>query len=264
MTGLDVEELQVVLKELGFFPGEVTGVFGVLTEDAVKRFQEWVQIDPLGEVGPRTREALTNAMANLTLANPTVSPPAGELRLVIDMDKRTLSVLVDDRVFKIYPCAIGKPSTKSPVGEWAVVHKGTNWGGGFGTRWMGLNVPWGIYGIHGTNKPGSIGTQASAGCIRMHNRDVEELYPWVKLRTRVSIVGDYPRIKVRSPVSVGQTGHAVQQVQMSLREAGFNPGFTDGRYGNDTENAVKTMQQHFGLPVTGRADLNILTLLGLR
>ena len=47
-----------------------------------------------------------------------------------------------------------------------------NWGGGFGTRWLGLNVPWGIYGIHGTNQPWSIGTQASAGCIRMFNRHV--------------------------------------------------------------------------------------------
>lgn len=30
--------------------------------------------------------------------------------------------------------------------------------------------------IHGTNKPSSIGTKASYGCIRMHNSDVADLY----------------------------------------------------------------------------------------
>ncbi len=59
-------------------------------------------------------------------------------------------------------------------------------GGGFGSRWMGLNVPWGgKYGIHGTNQPGSIGFNASAGCIRMRNKDVEELYNLVEYNTTV-------------------------------------------------------------------------------
>lgn len=32
------------------------------------------------------------------------------------------------------------------------------------------------YRIHGTNAPGSIGREASSGCIRMRNADVEDLY----------------------------------------------------------------------------------------
>lgn len=265
MNGDDVLELQMVLKELGFFLEEPTGVFGAVTKAAVIEFQQWAQIDPIGEVGPKTREALTTAMAEISLAAvPVVVPPAGDLRIVIDVDKRTLTVLVDDKPFKTFPCAVGKSSTKSPVGDWAVIQKGTHWGGGFGTRWMGLNVPWGIYGIHGTNKPGSIGTFASHGCIRMFNRDVEQLYPWVKVGTRVSIVGAYPKIKVSQPLSKGKTGHEVQQLQLSLRDAGFTPGYTDGRYGNDTEQAIVQMQQFYGLTATGKADYNILTLLGLK
>ena len=266
MSGEDVEELQAVLQLLGFYDGPITGTFGPLTEAAVMSFQEWVRLDPVGEVGPRTRAALSIAMAEQRMVMGVVTteaPPSGDLRLVVDLDKKTLTVMIDDKAFKVFPCAVGKFTTKSPVGEWAVVHKGI-WGGGFGTRWMGLNVPWGIYGIHGTNKPGSIGTNASAGCIRMYNRDVEKLYPWVKVGTRVSIVGDYPRIKVTSPISKGTTGHAVQQVQLSLREVGFSPGFTDGRYGKDTEAAVQKLQTHFGLPATGQVDLNVLTLLRLR
>lgn len=45
----------------------------------------------------------------------------------------------------------------------------------------------GRYGIHGTNKPSSIGTEASYGCIRMHNADVLELFGMVAPGTPVIV-----------------------------------------------------------------------------
>ena len=39
--------------------------------------------------------------------------------------------------------------------------------------------------IHGTNNPASIGGLVSAGCIRMHNRDIMDLYGRVHVGTRV-------------------------------------------------------------------------------
>ena len=42
--------------------------------------------------------------------------------------------------------------------------------------------------IHGTNNPGSIGGFVSAGCIRMHNKDVMDLYGRVRVGTRVVFV----------------------------------------------------------------------------
>jgi lipoprotein-anchoring transpeptidase ErfK/SrfK len=42
--------------------------------------------------------------------------------------------------------------------------------------------------IHGTNNPGSIGGFVSAGCIRMHNRDIMDLYGRVNVGTRVVFV----------------------------------------------------------------------------
>jgi lipoprotein-anchoring transpeptidase ErfK/SrfK len=39
--------------------------------------------------------------------------------------------------------------------------------------------------IHGTNNPGSIGGFVSWGCIRMHNRDIMDLYSRVDVGTRV-------------------------------------------------------------------------------
>jgi len=41
--------------------------------------------------------------------------------------------------------------------------------------------------IQCTNKPWLIGTLVSNGCIRMHNKNVEELFPLVKVGTPVYI-----------------------------------------------------------------------------
>jgi len=62
-----------------------------------------------------------------------------------------------------------------------------------GTRWMTLRASEGTpdvrgYGIHGTWLEDSIGKAESAGCLRMRNRDVEELFLYIPTRTRVTIV----------------------------------------------------------------------------
>jgi lipoprotein-anchoring transpeptidase ErfK/SrfK len=41
--------------------------------------------------------------------------------------------------------------------------------------------------IHGTNNPGSVGGLVSAGCIRMHNKDIMDLYGRVHVGTRVML-----------------------------------------------------------------------------
>ncbi|MCM2294107.1 L,D-transpeptidase [Allorhizobium sp. BGMRC 0089] len=46
-----------------------------------------------------------------------------------------------------------------------------------------------IFRIHGTNQPWSIGLNLSSGCIRMNNKDVEDLYSRVDVGTRVVVVG---------------------------------------------------------------------------
>jgi lipoprotein-anchoring transpeptidase ErfK/SrfK len=46
----------------------------------------------------------------------------------------------------------------------------------------------GEYAIHGTNNPNSIGHFASYGCIRMHNRDILDLYSRVDVGTPVVVI----------------------------------------------------------------------------
>ncbi|MEN6644411.1 MAG: L,D-transpeptidase [Armatimonadia bacterium] len=68
--------------------------------------------------------------------------------------------------------------------------------GQFGTHWIGLNTRgrrgWKQVGIHGTNKPGSIGKYASLGCVRMRNADIKRLYPLVAIGSKVQIVSVVP------------------------------------------------------------------------
>jgi lipoprotein-anchoring transpeptidase ErfK/SrfK len=45
-----------------------------------------------------------------------------------------------------------------------------------------------VYRIHGTNKPSSIGTHVSSGCIRMLNADVIDLYERTHIGTKVVVL----------------------------------------------------------------------------
>src|SRR5699024_8212874 len=52
---------------------------------------------------------------------------------------------ISSRTIKIaqYPVAAGKDETPTPIGQFHIIKKQKDWGSGFGTRWMELDVPWG-------------------------------------------------------------------------------------------------------------------------
>ena len=50
-----------------------------------------------------------------------------------------------------------------------------------------LTLDGGLYAIHGTNNPGSIGGFVSYGCIRMYNQDITDLYDRVMVGTPVLV-----------------------------------------------------------------------------
>ncbi|WP_129721920.1 peptidoglycan-binding domain-containing protein [Xylanivirga thermophila] len=58
LVGNDVKTLQTILKEKGFLIGNIDGIFGSKTEQAVKQFQSSVGIAADGIVGPHTASAL--------------------------------------------------------------------------------------------------------------------------------------------------------------------------------------------------------------
>lgn len=105
----------------------------------------------------------------------------------INVNTHTLTLYRNNKIFKSYKVAVGKPSSPTPKGNFRIINKAINPGGPFGARWLGLDAPNGDYGIHGTNNPSSIGKSVSNGCIRMHNNDVIELSSLVTIGTQVTI-----------------------------------------------------------------------------
>jgi len=178
------------------------------------------------------------------------NPDYENVRILIDVDEKTLYLMDGNKLIKKYTVATGKPSTPTPLGRWKIISK-ARWGGGFGSRWMQIDVPWGKYGIHGTNQPSSIGYSASHGCIRMLNKDVEDLYTYVKYGTPVVIYGGLfgPFGNGARNLKPGDKGIDVVEVQRRLKMLGYYNGYIDGVYGPSMERAVNSFQKDKGLPV---------------
>ncbi|MDD3654582.1 MAG: L,D-transpeptidase family protein [Desulfotomaculaceae bacterium] len=192
------------------------------------------------------------------------SPSPERTSIIIDMDKLTLTVFEGGELLRQYPVAMGKYETPTPVGNWEIISQYTNPPDVMGTRWMGLNIPYGTYGIHGTNAPHSIGSFASHGCIRMHNAHAEELYRYVTHGTPVTIVGT-PFGAPGTPPRVlkyGHAGPAVLEVQRALKRLGYLKWNPDGFWGQGTEKAVKKFREDNHLAGQNRVDDQVYKLLG--
>lgn len=124
-----------------------------------------------------------------------------ERRIVVSIPDRKLALIENGRVVKLYDVAVGAPVSPSPTGEFQIAQRLENpayykpgvviapgIGNPLGTRWMGLSVKG--FGIHGTDRPDSIGHNASHGCIRLRNRDIEDLFARVKVGDRVSLIAE--------------------------------------------------------------------------
>ncbi|WP_156292090.1 L,D-transpeptidase family protein [Oceanobacillus salinisoli] len=113
------------------------------------------------------------------------SPDTIPYHIEVSISNRWLKLFYNNKLQKQYPIAVGRILYETPIGDFIIINKAPNPGGPFGTMWMSLSKE--HYGIHGTNDPSSIGQAVSRGCIRMYNRDVEELASIVPIGTLVSI-----------------------------------------------------------------------------
>lgn len=127
--------------------------------------------------------------------------------LIADRGANTLRVYKSLELVKTYGIAAGSPAYPTPAGQFTIANKAidpawsvpnSDWAGSLKgqvipggapnnplkARWMGIV---GGVGIHGTGDPGSIGSNASHGCLRMNVADVIELYPQVPVGAKVLI-----------------------------------------------------------------------------
>ena len=127
-------------------------------------------------------------------------------RVVANKADKTLYAYNGDRLVATYPTTVGSDATPSPQGTFKIVnrvkmpwYKATVGSGDqkkvhmlppgpnspVGVVWMGLSKP--SYGIHGSPKPEGISRQASAGCVRLTNWDVLEVYANIENGAKVEL-----------------------------------------------------------------------------
>ncbi len=130
----------------------------------------------------------------------------GTFTITISKRQNDLLLKANDRFFKRYRVGTGKFST-TPTGTFIIADKIAQppwWRPDgkmvpygdkenvLGTHWMSIQATGTTpavrgYGLHGTWEPATIGQQASAGCVRLLNNEVEELFLLIPTGTRVVI-----------------------------------------------------------------------------
>ena len=120
--------------------------------------------------------------------------------ILVNKSQNILFLKSGEEVLKIYHVSTGRDNI-TPVGTFKIASKIEKpvWyrnGGApipsespeneLGSRWMGFDTD-SHYGIHGTLHPESIGQQVTAGCVRLKNEDVEELFDMIPVGTQVVI-----------------------------------------------------------------------------
>ena len=66
-----------------------------------------------------------------------------------------------------------------------------------------------LYRIHGTMDPSSIGKATSAGCIRLFNQDIMDLFDRVPNGTRVHVRSQSESVRYEGPVVESPEGYAL-------------------------------------------------------
>lgn len=185
--------------------------------------------------------------------------------ILIETDLKRLTLYRGTEVISRYPIASGAWSTPTPLGTFLINGRFRTEMSGFGTRFLSLSVPWGKYGIHGTNRPESIGGDASHGCIRLRVSDAEKLYSQTPDWTRVVIEGGPygPLGDGLRTLRPGDRGSAVQLVQFRLSQQGFYTGGADGVYGPATSRAVLAARRAYGLKEEDAVDAALYGRLGI-
>jgi lipoprotein-anchoring transpeptidase ErfK/SrfK len=200
----------------------------------------------------------------LFISNSFAKEQSNTLSIRINMWERYLYVMEGDQIKNKFKIAIGREGTPTPIGEWKVTDKQKDWGGGFGPRWMRLSVPWGIYGIHGTSRPGTVGEQASEGCIRLYNKDVIKLYRMIPIGTKVIIEGPIFGFNDKAiSLTPGKRGSIIFFIQNRLLAAGYYMGPVNGIFNKELERAIIQFQRDNGLEETGLLYIPEYQILGL-
>jgi lipoprotein-anchoring transpeptidase ErfK/SrfK len=129
----------------------------------------------------------------------------GRVWLEINRIARQVTLYRGQTRVKSYPVAVGRVGWETPVGhfrvfqmvadpEWKHPVTGKIFRAGdpknqLGQYWIGFSTKGkALVGFHGTPNPKSIGKAISHGCVRMFDKDIEELFEEIEVGTPVRVI----------------------------------------------------------------------------
>lgn len=218
--GAAVRQLQRDLRNLKVYNGPVTGRFRELTKEAVVRFQRQKGINPIGIVGPRTREAIRLAL-NPRRANPPTPPGRTVTGRFCDYRREIISI----------GCR----------GDWVRQLqqrlKVLNYFNGNPTGYFGNITRTAVARFQQNNRLPTTGSVDARTWAAMNRTALPTTIP--------------PTTPPPGFLGMGSRGSQVRTLQQNLKQLNYFYGVPTGFFDDSTREAVMRFQRDYQLPMTG-------------
>ena len=212
-SGLDVRKLQGRLAELGYYSGGVDGIYGASTTSAVKAFQRANGLSGDGQAGEQTQTKLYSSSAKYATSPVATADPNQTRSLSLGMTGNDVYALQERLIELRYLTGVAD--------------------GVFGAETQSALIEF--------QKNNGLTADGTAGASTL-----KKLSGSCKAATKAT-----PSPAPSSALREGNSGEAVYILQARLFELGYYSGRIDGRFGEETTEAVKAFQRANGLSADG-------------
>ena len=222
----EVKLLQQRLKDLGYYTGNITGVYNDATTEAVKAFQKKSSLEQDGVLGPITRTVLYGV--NAIYAVPTAIP--------VSTPAPTTTPLTPENVIVIRAGSMGEVVRRLQARLQEL--------GYYTSRLDGVYLTDDIEAVRAFQSANGLKVDGKAGYETQ-----TALYSDSAIRGNANLTGGETALV--STLRYGSEGNEVTTLQNRLIALGYLAGSADGKFGRDTKSAVIAFQKANGLSADG-------------
>lgn len=223
----EVKLLQQRLKDLGYYTGNITGVYNTATTEAVKAFQKKSSLEQDGILGPITRTVLYGV--NAIYAVPTAIP--------VSTPTPTTTALTPENVIVIRAGSMGEVVRRLQARLQEL--------GYYTSRLDGVYLTDDIEAVRAFQSANGLKVDGKAGYETQ-----TALYSDSAIRGNANNTTDTSGTLVNT-LRYGSEGNEVTTLQNRLIALGYLAGSADGKFGRDTKSAVIAFQKANGLSADG-------------
>lgn len=222
----EVKLLQQRLKDLGYYTGNITGVYNTATTEAVKAFQKKSSLEQDGILGPITRTVLYGV--NAIYAVPTAIP--------VSTPTPTTTPLTPENVIVIRAGSMGEVVRRLQARLQEL--------GYYTSRLDGVYLTDDIEAVRAFQSANGLKVDGKAGYETQ-----TALYSDSAIRGNANVTSGETALV--NTLRYGSEGAEVTTLQNRLIALGYLAGSADGKFGRNTKSAVIAFQKANGLSADG-------------